>query len=412
VRLRLCAFILLLGASTAWAQTGTQGNPAPVNVGSPSDTLTGEHPGATQVAPLDVARDRGLFIVTPDQRLQMRIIGSIRLLIVYDNDYLASKNTLNTVQIPTDDDNQRQPSYFNGLDQTRLGFEVTRQTSRGPVFARLETDFAGTAGFRIRHAYGQYSWFLFGQTWSLFSQITALPATVDFSGPTGSVVPRTPQVRYTFGNPVLGMNLAVALEYHTPDLSLPDSSHIKAFQLAPSPSARIDRAFDWGNLQLSGVLPVLSGQDAQGDLHVKTGWGVAASAVLKTWSDSKWYVMGVGGEGITSLITGLDGTGQDFLIGPDGRGVSPFALGGYVTYEQPWNSNVYSSLSYGMVQVEKLSFTPDDEYHRGVTLRLDTFWDPVEGTKLGGEVIWGEREDKDGSRGNALRFNMLTYYDF
>ena len=101
----------------------------------------------------------------------MRILGSIRMLVVYDNEDMSSKDGFDTFQIPVA--GGRQPNYFNGLDQTRLGFEITRRTSKSPVFARPETDFAGQFGFRIRHAYGQYQRFLLGQTWSLFSHRSA-----------------------------------------------------------------------------------------------------------------------------------------------------------------------------------------------------------------------------------------------
>jgi hypothetical protein len=177
-------------------------------------------------------------------------------------------------------------------------------------------------------------------------------------------------------------------------------------------SARLHRKFDWGNLQVSEVLPVFSSENQQGDLLVRIGWGVAASAVVKTWADSKWYLMGVGGRGITSFITNLGATGSDLLIDPDGHAVSPFTFGCYITYEHPSSEEIRSSLSCGLVQVEKLSFTPDDEFYRGFTIRLNTLWDFVEGAKLGGEVIWGDREDRDGTRGDAFRLNLLSYYDF
>jgi hypothetical protein len=42
-------------------------------------------------AALDIAQDRGLFIVTPDRQMQLRILGSVRYLIVYDDRDLISK---------------------------------------------------------------------------------------------------------------------------------------------------------------------------------------------------------------------------------------------------------------------------------------------------------------------------------
>ncbi len=87
-------------------------------------------------AALDIGQDRGLFIGTPDRQMQLRILGSVRYLVVYDDRDLMSKNSLVTYQINVDDPSQKIPNYYNGLDQSRLGFEVTRKTQKGNVFVR------------------------------------------------------------------------------------------------------------------------------------------------------------------------------------------------------------------------------------------------------------------------------------
>jgi len=365
-----------------------------------------------ETAPLDIGANRGLFIITPDQKMQLRILGSVRYLVDFDNVDLADKNSFQTFEIPTGNQNKWLPNYFNGLNQTRLGFEVTRKTEDGDVFIRLETDFAGINGFRIRHAYGQYQRFLIGQTWSLFSQITALPSTVDFSGPPGSAAARTPQIRYFSPWSVLDMNLAIGLEYVVPDIELPDSIQVKPFQFLPAASARLDHNFDWGYLQISGVLPVLSARNKNDDFIVRVGWGVAASAIVNTWLNGKWYLQIVCGQAINSFVNNLAGTGSNVLITSTGKTILPFTLGLYSTYEHHWTEKVYSNLTYGLVNVAKQDFTPVDEFHLGYAFLLNTFWDIVEGAKIGGEIIWGQRVDKNTSRGDATRINFLFYYDF
>ena len=62
------------------------------------------HSDSTKIvedAPLDIAQDRGLFIIAPDQKMQLRILGSVRYLVVYDELKLQSKNAFNTYEIPT-----------------------------------------------------------------------------------------------------------------------------------------------------------------------------------------------------------------------------------------------------------------------------------------------------------------------
>ena len=100
------------------------------------------------------------------------------------------------------------------------------------------------------------------------------------------------------------------------------------------------------------------------------------------------------------------------VLDPDGKGVLPFELGYYGTYQHTWSKRWLSNIVYGRVQLEELSFTPEDTYSWGSTWHLNTFYKPVDGAKLGIEGIWGTRTDKSKVDGDAFRLNMLFYYDF
>ncbi|MCA6073466.1 DcaP family trimeric outer membrane transporter [Fulvivirga sedimenti] len=377
-----------------------------------ADTLRSDSTKYVEFAPLDIAQDRGLYIVTPDGKMQLRILGSVRYLVGFDNIRLSDKNSLNTYEIPTGERNVPIPNYSNGLEQTRLGFEVTRKTERGDIFIRLETDFAGADGFMIRHAYGQYRKFLFGQTWSLFSHLNASPATVDFSGPTSSTVTRTPQLRYSTQDFFKGINLAIGLEYIVPDFALPDSITFESFQVIPDFTIRLDKSFDWGSVQLSGIMPVLSGRNDSGDLVLQPGWGISGSTVLNSWKKGTWYFQGVAGQAITRYFNDLNGNGLDLILSPAGQVRAPVIVGFYGTYEHHWNSEVYSNFTYGILHVKKYDFTPDESYLKGRSFRANTFWDIADGAKIGGEIVYGQRIDVSHSKGDAFRVSLLFYYDF
>lgn len=96
-----------------------------------SDTLRSDSSKVVEDAPLDIAQNRGLFIVTLDRKMQLRLLGSVRYLIVFDDTELIDKNSFSTFDISTGDQNLKIPNYFNGLNQTRIGFEVTRSTPGG-----------------------------------------------------------------------------------------------------------------------------------------------------------------------------------------------------------------------------------------------------------------------------------------
>lgn len=409
----LCMLLTgLLTSSLLYAQT-TDSSKVVIGLDGGSDSLDIDSTKIIEDAALDIAQDRGVFIVTPDGKMQLRILGSVRYLVVFDDLDLQTKNSLISHEIPTGDDHTVLPNYYNGLTQSRLGFEVTRYTSIGNVFIRLETDFAGVNGYRIRHAYGQYSRVLFGQTWSLFSQITSLPATVSSGGPTGAISVRTPQIRLTMKNFFPAAIVSLGLEYYKPDFNLPDTLAVNSFQLIPDITARIVKPVKWGSLQLSAILPIISGRSTENDYVIRPGWGVSFSTVVNSWASGKWYLQAAGGQAISSFFSDLSGQGLDVLYNPDEeKGVLPLTWGGYITYEHHWNEKVFSNIAYGLLNLQKEDFTPDETYHRGDSFRLNTFWSIVEGARIGGEYIHAIREDKGGDRGGANRLNLLFYYDF
>lgn len=383
-----------------------------ITTNMPMDSIQTDTTKIVEDAALDIAQNRGLFILTPDQKMQLRILGSVRYLVVVDNRDLPSKNSYNTSEIPIGDDNRDQPNYFNGLDQTRLGFEITRATNRGNVFIRLETDFAGPNGYRIRHAYGQYRQFLVGQTWSLFSQVATLPATVDFGGPTGAISVRTPQMRYTLLLP-RKYTISFGLEYIKPEENLPDSLQIKAFQLIPDITVRVLKEADWGLMQLSGILPVLTGSGPNNNFIISTGWGASFSSVLNSWLSGKWYLTFSCGRAISRFFNDFSGQGLDVVYNSEAQESNlPFIFGGYLTYEHYWRPNLFSNFTYGLLRVEKNHLLQETAYYQGQSFHFTTFWTVVEGARVGIEYIYGIRYNQDKTHGFASRLNMLFYYDF
>ena len=134
-------------------------------------------------SPLDIGSNRGIFILSANKLLQLRILGSVRANFHYSDDDLEGKETFNPYDIPTAS-SFNTPIYYAGYSQTRLGFEITRRTlTRGDIFVRLEGDFnSSSGGFRVRHAYGEIGRFLVGMTWSLTNNVGYQPAMVSSEG--------------------------------------------------------------------------------------------------------------------------------------------------------------------------------------------------------------------------------------
>ena len=373
--------------------------------------------GKQEYYPLYIGLDRGLFIVTSDGKMQMRILGSIRFLVINDFVNFPIKKTFNTFYVPVGEDRINIHNYYGTLNQSRLGFEVTRKLQNDKiVFIRLETDFnGGSAGgnFRIRHAYGQLHRFIIGKTWSLFSDVTALPSTVNFDGPTGSVIIRTPQIRY-YGSNMRGTRWAVALEYSRPDVDLQefDTTGLSTVQFIPDITARIEREGIFGAVQLSGVLTTLSVLDAENNVTNKVGFGGNLSGTIDFVSSKILYQL-VYGSAISHFITTFDGTGKDAIYNPETGEAEPVtSFGGFIAYDYKWLTVLSSNIAVGYANLSNKSYQPDFAYSNSMSAAINTFWEVNEGAKLGLEYIYGHRWNKDGKSDGASRIGVLFYYDF
>lgn len=409
----ICCFIIIYSVNaSAQEETPNEGQKDSIATIVVDSTLT-DSAKAIEDAPLDIAQNRGLFLNSENGKTQLRILGSVRYLMAFDLVALSNKNTINTYEVPTGNDFSILPNYYNGLSQTRLGFEVTRKTDVGDIFIRLETDFAGPDGYRIRHAYGQFGNFLFGQTWSLFSQVSVRPATVSTRGPTGSISQRTPQIRYDTKGFIFNSDLSFGIEYSTPDIAIPDSVSVETFQVIPDLTMRSRKQMDWGIVQISGIVPMLTGRSPSGDFIIRPGWGLSLGATYSSWLNGEWYLQVAGGNAITRFFTDLRGQGLDVVVNPvDFEPAIPFVSGGFVGYKHEWTEVLFSNIILGTVQISNPSFTPATSYHRGISYRANTFWDILEGARMGAEVTVFTRYDKSRSSGTAARASVLFYYDF
>ena len=370
-----------------------------------------------EISPLDISKNRGLFIITQDGAMQLRILGSIRLSALYDFTELPIKKTFSTFYIPTGDDNVNEISLHNSVNQSRIGFEITRKTGDHTVFIRLETDFNGPGGsYRIRHAYGQIGNILVGKTWSLFSNVSDLPATVDKDGPTGTVSAFAPQMRFS-NDMNHEFDWALGLEYTIPDIyTYPTdsiASKITTVQVIPDFTARIAKKGAFGRIQLSAVLNDIYTKDQEYNTSNAVGYGASFSGKLNTFKKQNFFFQVVYGKSIAHYISTLDGSGQDAVFNPNTKKYENVtSLGGYLAYAYNWNPRVSTTISLGFSNVFNKSYQPNDAYHNSLSTAFDAFWRILPGARLGLSYQYGQRWDKGGDTGNANRLWALFYYDF
>ncbi len=208
--------------------------------------------------------------------------------------------------------------------ETRLNFRVDHKTAGGSsVTAFVEFDFfidnnngnsdsnevvSNSFEPRMRHAFIKYDNWTFGQTWSTFQDVAALPEALDFVGPAESTTfIRQAMIRYTTGN------LELALE--NPEAWVAGGALGRSTM--PDVIARYTFKLDGGSyVKLAGLVRSIKiAEDANGSQADATGWGISAST--KFVFDN--------GNDLRAMVTYGDGVGRYIGLG--------FVRDGYVTVD-------------------------------------------------------------------------------
>lgn len=366
------------------------------------------------IHPQDSPEDKGLLIESKDQTTSLRIRGSIRLSGAYDLNGLQSKSTFSTYDIPVGENNSNESRFFMSINQSRVGLEAAKQTSIGEVFMRMEMDFMGANSVpRLRHIYGSTGKWLAGQTWSVFSDVSSIPNTVDLDGPNSSVAERTVQIRFNnkFKN---NMGWAVSIESPSPDISKPDSVQREpAFQSFPDIAGRFRSFTSKGHVQVAGIIRSISVKDTANENTYKAGFGVLVSGKYSVGKKSKILFQGFFGSAISRYITSLTGKGLDVVYNPGKQDFETItSMGGFISYGIDWTKNLDSYFTAGITNIINKDFQADDFYNYSGYFSGNLFWNTKYGTRVGVEYAFGNRVNKDIESGNANRISFIFYYDF
>ena len=263
-----------------------------------------------------------------------------------------------------------------------------------------------TYGLQVRHAYATYDQWLFGQTWSNFMDVTALPDSVDFIGSTdGTVFVRQAQVRYTSGGlslsaenpnttitPFGGGARVVSDENRIPDLTA-------AYQFK---GAR-------GYLRLAAL-----GRE----LRYDTGLAADSSYALAAQLSGKLMI---GQDDIRFTLIGGDAIGRyvalnfanDAVLDAGGSLEAISGIAGSLAWRHvfspQWRSNVMISLGE---YDNDVALTGGSANKSSMSWAANAFYSPVPKLDLGLEYRYAERELENGTDGSMSRLQATAKYSF
>ena len=308
--------------------------------------------------------------------------------------------------------------------QTRFGLNTVTQSDIGEIKAKLEFELYGVGDDegkttpRLRHAYFEVGGFLAGQTWSTFMDIDVFPNSIEYWGPPGMVFWRNLQLRWT---PLRGKHnsFAVALEHPASSIDQgkgspidPDESFNGKTEF-PDLTAHWRNSGDWGHVQVGGILRSVGyDTDAAGGepSGSETGYGINLSGNLKTGSKGTVKAQLAYGDAIASYFN--DG-GIDIASSGTGGGPETLTILGWLLfYDYSWNDKWSSSIGWGGVDQDNTAAQADDAFKANQYGLVNLLHYPVKEIMLGGELQYGEFEEKGGASRDDTRVQFTAKYMF
>jgi hypothetical protein len=376
----------------------------------------------------DISEEFPRAFKIPGTDAALRIGGQVKTVIVHNIGAVGTDDRFVTSSIPVegsaDADKGSRTTYT--VDPSRLNFDMRTPSGVGHLRAFVEADFAGSGRtFRLRHAYGQWKRFLFGQTWSTFSDPEAEPDGIDFEGLNAISLFRQPQVRWTRS---LGEHVSMALSIENPN---PDITGAAGVNQVPDLIGRVRWEPGGQGLSPLGLLrrgshvqaAVLvrqvrgAGPDRPNDPVGTTGIGVNVSGRLrvpgKAARDYVTFATNLG-DGIGRYITDL-GTlgGQDAVFDPSTNTLEALPVGSaYVGYQHWWTETIRTTVTWGSVWVDNLDIQTPDSLHKTQRASLNLSWSPISRIDLVGELLWGRRVNKDRGEGKATQYQFGGVFRF
>lgn len=316
------------------------------------------------------------------------------------------------------DDDSSDAVFDMHARQSRFNFGTSTLLDNGKkINSKIEIDFLASAAGgnervsnsfapRIRHAFITYDGWLFGQTWSNFQNVGALPETLDFVGPAeGTVFVRQAQIKYTTGawsfsleNPESTITTTGGARVATDDASLPDFT------------ARYIHKADWGNLVVTALARQLTykvgGIDAD-----ETSFGVSASGMFKVGDDNIKFML-TQGKGLGRYV-GLNVAHGAVLNGDELDAID--STSGFVAYQHKWSSQWRSTFLYSFFSADNntdLLSISGDPTESTQSYSANILYSPVKRLTFGAELKHAERETQNGIDGDLDRLQFSVKYAF
>lgn len=353
-------------------------------------------------------------------RVALGIGGYVKGTMSVDMGGIANSPDFITAAIPTPPQPDMRNQFRMDASTSRLFFKlVGRNKVVGEFTVYIESDFRGTSagfyGMRLRQAYIQLWRFRVGRTWSTFCDVIAAPPTIDFQGPSGSVLAMNTVLQYI---QPMGKNWEMVMAVETPSATYTTLPHYcdAISQRVPDIPSYIQ--FKWDNgqshIRLSNLLRMLSYRNLVSDKNqFSICWATQLSSVIRASQHFTLYLQGAYGRGYGDYLNDLSGYGYDLIPGEhNGTMVAPYAWGLVGGVQYTIRPGLFVSAAYSQCRLYDEPSLSATAYRYAQYVVANAFYSPFPNCQIGIEYLYGNRHNYNNISGSAHRINTMIQYNF
>lgn len=261
---------------------------------------------------------------------------------------------------------------------------------------------------RMRQAFVTYDNWLFGQAWSTFQNVGALPDSLDFIGTSpGTVFVRQPMVRWSKNG------WQIAVEQPETVLTTPAGGRlVTSDDTVPDVVVRRNLTGTWGSLTAAAIARKLTMSDDDfGNSDDALGYGLSLSGKIKVGERDDLRFMATAGDGLGRYI-GVNIV-NDAAVDADGNLDPIFTYSGFAAYQHFWGKRLRSSVAGSYFKADNpVLLTTNQVTDQSWNALANLIWNPVDPLDIGIEVMYADRKLEDGRSGNLRRLMLSTRYNF
>lgn len=358
------------------------------------------------------------LFLSKDSKLAMGIGGCVRMRGYFDWGGALPAPGFAPYLIPMEKDPLRKRYLGTTPAGTALFFRVLgRNKLLGDYQVYIEANFNGyqARDFHLKKAYATINDWTFGYTNSTFSDPTALPPTVDASGPNAKMSATSVLIRWMHKLPK-GFTVAASVETPSDQIEVIPDQTAKVSQYIPDVAAFLQ--YGWGqsnHLRFSAIYRSLPYRNLiAGKNHTRSGYGLQLSTLFRPFYAMTVYGCLNGGNGYGSLGGDWLMGAYDLVANPNKPGelYAPFCYGGYAGLQYNFTPMVFASATFGATRYAPKYPVGGDQYKQGLYMAANVFWYLTPRISCAVEFDLGRRLNFDGQTGWARRLGAFVSFSF